>query len=613
MRTEAEKSALGDENPRRPSALVRRVETQKLFLRGEELADGLGNTEGVYVRRDSSYGQSAFLTVRGGNSRQVPVFFDGFRISAPQGLGFDLGRLALDGIEEAQVFRGAGAALYGGGAVTGALALQPVVQTGDEPLLRGRFLAGSFGTAALSMAGGGGSERLGAWVYGGARRSEGAFPFVDGQGVDHERLNNDHFRQHVGTTLHSRIGAHRFRLSALLEEGEAGNPGLSEFQRQFQYARVADRRRLLVGRWEHSYGSPEVGVDSFLTFGVQQKDYAYQNREAFLGGGLLESEGEELILGARGGASFFLGNHILVAEAELRQERYQDPDLESSRETLGVTVGDEWLLFEDRLSLVGALRLEPARVEEEIEVVGPFPALGFVWRALPWLRLQGNGARTFRRPDFDELFLDTEGVRGNRELRPEEAWSLDFGLLFAPAPTWEILAGVYAAFFDSMILFLPVSAYLFEAQNLEDAVTRGVELAVKGDLGGHRVMMSYTHTDAFFAALPGVQLPQQPRHRGFVEGQSIPLPVAGQPSFRAALHARSALNHDRFGNLKNAGFARVDLGVNFKLHSSIGASLQVQNLFDHRRSEDSLQRPLPGRTVYFTVQLEPELSRASFQ
>lgn len=588
------------DDERRPSAATTRVDTTDLSVHGEDLGDALMRAAGVNVRRESSFGQPAQITLRGGNPRQVAVELDGLRLSSPTGLGFDIGQLFADGFESADVIRGAGASYFGSGALSGAVRLNPRSATeGQEILATG--LAGSQGTAAGSLAVGSGSRDQGLRLFGSYRRSDGAFPFIDEQGRSARRINNDHERRGLGGTAHLRRGPHRLRLTALHEAGEGGSPGPSSFQRAFAAARVDDDRGLVALRWDGK-GLTDL-LDASATLGAQVRGYTYENPSSFLTGLPFSQTSTERNVALTTGLVAYAGDHALRLDVDARLESYESDTEAVTRRILGASLGDEWHLLDDRLVLIGALRAEVID-----ELYRPFlPALGAVFDPGGMWALRANLARTFRAPHFDELYLNAEGIRGNPDLAPEEATVLDGALhlrgQLREGRSSELRLSLFHHWIDESILFLPVSAYLFEATNLSGVRARGVEAEAVVDLHLLGLFAAYTFTDATFrreAGGSGAQLPQQPRHRGLLEAR-VELPA--DVTARGGVHYRSALNLDNFGNLRTPGSLRVDLGIARAISPELVAAVQVRNLLDDRRAQDSLQRPLPGRTLFVSLQL----------
>lgn len=611
-----EEGELQRDDERRPSVMVSRVDVASLMSRGQDLADALGEVSGVYVQREAGFGQSSFLSVRGGNARQVVVEVEGLRLSAPVGVGFDLGQVMMGGFSSVDVYRGSGAALFGSGAVTGALRLNPRRGPKKGWEAKGELMGGSFGTggATLSLGVGAGLGR--ALFFGGYRQSRGDFEFLDARGVAKERINNDHMRYNVGSTTSFERGRHRLRATAMWESGEAGSAGVSEFQESFGAARTDDHRGLMTIKWEGLglLRGAQWEIDAYALAGAQARGLRYANEEGFLTGELFVDqsryEGATLQAGAVGVGQA----HLLRLELEGRLEGYQsrsqgyeDSQIEARRQVFAANLGDEWLLLDERLSLVGAVRAEWIGGEESF--VRPIlPALGAVWQIDRAWEVRANGARTFRMPDFDELYLESEGVRGDPDLLPEEAWAADLALRFrAGEGRFEAQIAGFYHWIDSMILFLPVSHILFEAQNLEGAITRGGEAMARArlferwEIGG-----GYTFTQAFLRDNPSSQLPHQPLHRAHLTSSveladQIPLKGLKALQIMSTLHYRSAVNLDNFENLQNRPALRLDAGLSADFRHGLGGAVHLQNIFNDRQIQDSLQRPLPGRSIFFSL------------
>ncbi len=600
-----EDSQVQRDDERRPSAMSTRVDTSMLFVRGEDLGDALSGSAGASVRRDSSYGQPAQVTLRGGNPRQLVVELDGLRLNTPVGAGFDVGQWFTEGFASADVIRGGGASFYGSGAVTGAIRLNPRQAQGRE--VTARALAGSFGTVGTSLAIGVGDDDQGLRIFGSARRSDGDFPFVDDQERRQVRINNDHERFGVGGTGHLRRGAHRLRLTTLFEAGDGGSPGPSEFQESFGEARVEDDRLIAVARWETRGLTPHL--DGHATLGAQRRGFSYRNERAFLTGQPFSTASREESLTAAAGAVIYVGDHLIRVGAEGRREGYEaegashSPGLQATRTTLGANLGDEWLLFDESVSLIAAVRAEVIADDGGDALVRPLlPALGGIVDLPGPFEARANAARTFRAPHFDELYLDAEGIRGSPDLRPEEAWTFDAGLGLT-GDRGAALASLFHHRIDESILFLPVSAYLFEATNLSGVQSSGMELtSLFRPREWLQVQGAYTFTHALFAAAggSGAQLPGRPRH------VLVARAVAdlGPAHLFAGAHYRSELNLDNFGNLRSPGALRLDAGASVRLSERITAGLHGRNLLDHRSTRDSLQRPLPGRAFFLTLEAQ---------
>ena len=607
-------------DPRFPSGWVTRIRPDRSFSRGHDLGDSLEKVEGVSVQRRSSLGQPSFATVRGGNPRQMTVSLNGIRIGAPAGVGFDIGNLSTSWLDDVDVYRGAAAAPYGSGALTGAIDLRtrPPEEAGWST--SATAMGGSFGTRGFGGQAAASSDSVGLELNVNVRGSRGDFGFVDKQGVSHTRVNNDHGQLSLAGTAGVEADSGDYNATLVYEDKQRGAPGPSEFQDSYRESRVDSSRSVAIVDWEkRSIASGGWGaIDARAAAGYVRRELAYANPDSFLSGNAVRSdsthESGSVVAGLSGYFSF---GDFLHVNLEGRTDRYDahhdfqtDSTVEADRQTLSVGASNELLIFDERVSLVAGLRAEfvDGRDGPSTPVV---PSGGLVWRIADWIDFKTNIARTHRLPDFDELYLRTETIRGNPDLTPERALNTDAG--FAVQSDDLPIGGQVTAFYndiDQMILFLPQSAYLFEAQNLSGAVSRGVEASVRLTVDERlRSRASYTLTDAFLDANPSVQLARHARHRGTLSNR---LELAGLAPLGDALHslrltadldARSSVNLDNFGNLQNRPFWQVDAGVMVEPTRHFRLGVEVQNVTDNRWGADQLQRPLPGRAVYASLKL----------
>lgn len=606
-------------DPRFPSGWVTRFTPDGAFGRGRDLGDGIDEVGGVSVRQRSSLGQPSFATVRGGNPRQLDVYLNGIAIGAPAGIGFDIGGLSTTWIDDVDIYRGAAAAPYGSGALTGAIDIhaRPPAETGWET--GATTMGGSFETVGMSGGAASSSETLGLEVDASWRSARGDFQFLDDQQTLHTRINNGHRQLSLAATAGARLDAGDLSATLLYEDRHRGAPGPSEFQAAYRQARVDASRAVAVADWskkEIAAGSWGA-LDARAAAGYVGRRLTYANPEPYLGGEAYRSTSNHDAVSVTAGLSGYLAfGDLFHLTLEGRTDRYRaegdgpsTANFSVDRQSVALGGANELLLADGDLSLIGGLRAElvDGRRGATVPLV---PSAGLIWRAADMLSLKANVARTFRVPDFDELYLQTETVRGNPNLDPERALSVDAGVSVTPD---ELpVSGRLAVFWRdtrNLILFLPKTAYLFEAQNLSGAVSRGLEASARLNLEKrYRVRTTYTLTDAHLDAVPSVQLARQPRHQGSVSSR---VELAGLGALDK-LHSlrltggfdiRSKVNLDNAGNLSNPPFWQIDLGATVAPTRSLELGVEVRNVTDNRRGADHLQRPLPGRAVYGSMRV----------
>jgi len=604
---------------RRPSGWITRLELDDTFAAGGDLGRELSRVEGVAVRRRSSLGQPAYATVRGGSPRQLAVHLNGIRIGAPAGIGFDVGGLSTASIDSVDVFRGSAAAPWGSGALTGAMNLEMRPPEGSGWETSATSMGGSFGTVGLSARAAGAGNGVRGDVAASWRQSQGDFQFVDQQGTSHTRVNNGHRQLAAGGTIGGEVHGGDLTAALLHEDIQRGTPGPSEFQDAFRRAQLESRRTVGTVRWNRrGIASPDWGVvDLDLVAGAVHRPLHYSNPDGFPAGTPVDNRSKHSSFEARARLdSYFDAGNIAKLNLGFRTQHFRG-DFDSGessapsadRQTLSLGLSDELLLFDEALSLLAGLRAQAVSGRRGFEFP-LIPSGGLIWRPAEFVRLKANLARSHRIPDFDELFLRTETIRGNPDLEAERALNADLGLqLGGPdGPARGTLTFFHSDIRD-MILFVPQTAYLFRAENLSSATARGIEASGSVELRRHfRLRGSYTHTRARLDSLPDVQLPHHPAHRGSISsGVELaglgPLDSLRSLELTAEMTARSSVHLDNFGSLENGPYAQVDFGAAIRPNRHLTFGLQLRNATDNRHGADFLQRPLPGRSLYGSIQL----------
>ena len=598
-RVETRVTADASDDPRHPTATGTRLVLEAPFADTRELSERLGDVTGVHPRR-TSYGQTAFATIRGSSTRQVHVEWEGLELSPPFGPGFDFGGSTLLGFDEVIVWRGPAATFRGSGAVAGALEFRTRHLQKPGTRFVGSALGGSFGTLAGSADLAVASEDVSTRVAVAGRRSDGAFPFEDDQGDVALRVNNAHARRALFGSSEVRRGRTTIRGTAIVDGGQRGTPGQSEFQNRFTRATLEDDRQVGLLRVErrNAVRLADSPVDGFAVGGVQRKNLVYTNPEPFLGGEPITEDADSLAIAAKTGATGWFERSVIRAEVDGRSESWRDTRVDVMRASAGVGASYEHTIVDGRWLLFGSGRAEL------VEGVAPqaLPAVGSRWTLSDALSLSVNAGRTFRAPDLDELYLRTETLSGNSELEPERAWVGDATISWRAEHVGARVTG-FTQQVDEAILFLPVSAYRIEATNIAGTAAYGAEVSGRVEVGKATADAGYTATHATFRGT-GDPVPLQPAHRGFLRlagdaslPDDHPWRVAPDVSVWTRADARSRIHLDTFGNQSARGYVFWDVGVTFG-GPSWDFTLHGRNLLDDAGAVDALQQPLPGRSFW---------------
>jgi outer membrane receptor protein involved in Fe transport len=558
----------------------------------------------------------------------VVVLLDGVRLNNALSGGVDLATIPRDLVERIEVSRGGGSITTGSDAIGGVVNIITRSASG-APQTTATFSAGSWNTFHGSLTQTGtlvGLEGLAAYDGFG---SDGDWKFrpatriVDGVPVrppgSFERVNNDQQRHsglvRIGRDLGS-WGRVRFTDSFLYQAG--GEPGPDNLGGGILGQSLTARRKRI--RNVADLKLEFADATSWLVSGQARVFHRYdQNRfhdSAPRFGPPLATRQEIQSVGSRVDIEKTFTTRPVEQRAAMGLELRQDwleqrTGPQPDRLVIGVFVQDEISAWEDWLRLVPALRFDATEGYDNQWL----PRLGVIVQPLPWLRIQGNIERSYRVPHFDELFLDEEFVRGNPNLRPEEAVNADIGFI-ADTPDIGPISETTLEFawfhneIDDSIVFVPVNAFLVVASNTGSAVAKGYELALAFRMWDWlSLSTNWTHLDTR-RDVSGSPLPGRARDEVFAGAQF------GPPSGMFRLFASQLYTSKipvNFAGSTVVGARSVwDVGVVLDLLQLPGLSDRVpgqellvsftaSNVSD-QSVRDTQFFPQPGRALTFRVE-----------
>ncbi len=518
------------ELPEAPTSFTSVVETREFEGEDISLERMVERVPGVQVRRFGGPGQPAEIAIRGSTSSQVVVLLDGVRLNTAQSGPVDLSSIPTSLVERVEVSRGGGGSIRTGSDAIGGVVNIVTRRPGATPHTD---LVGAFGSFGLGEASASQTGRLGELELGLGYdffQSEGDFEFSAGQVIvdgqppvpdlvgQVQRVNNA-VENHAGLVSLGRDLGERLYLSFRdsVFYGSAGRPGPA-----FGPGVVA-QQSLTAHQWRtrnladlslEATGLTRLGLDGDFQLFHRYDRSRFQDPEPPQGAAV-DSDNRNYALGGRAELvrQLRLGpsQHAPSLGLELRGDWLDSKTSgHHDRATVGVFLEDDVELLAERLRLVPALRFDHT---------GGFgaewlPHLGALVSPRPWLRFKANAGRSYRVPNFDELYLNEGSLRGNPSLRPEQAWDLDAGveLGFARLGPLDALRLEIAGFhreIDESIVFQLVSSNVVAATNTGPARVTGFELGGGVALGWLAFDASYTWLDSE-QTQTGAPLPGRP-------------------------------------------------------------------------------------------------------
>jgi outer membrane receptor protein involved in Fe transport len=515
--------------PEDPSAFTTVIDVDARRAEGRTVTELLEESPGVQVRRFGGEGQPAEISIRGSTAAQVVVQLDGIPLNSAQTGAVDLSTVPAGLLERIEVSRGGGSVQTGSDAIGGVVNL--VTRRPGGPRRTEHALAGgSFGTWNGSTTTSGTLRDVEyAFAYDGFR-TDGDFEFqrsvlelggiaIEPVPASATRINNEAV-QHAGLATLGRAFGDRFHLLVrdLASYGSRGQPGLDAGSvgeaGQRPDAHEYRTRNLATATLTGADLTP-IGVDATLDAWHRFERISFRDPDFVPGvGAPIDTTDRNDEIGARlrveREVGWLGGRHRLSGTGDLGRDWLDSDSVDDQGRNEGaIAVQDDAAWLEDRVRLVPALRFDRTQGFDPAWL----PRLGVIVAPVRWLHLKGNVERSFRVPNFDELYFPDRGfLRGNPALEPEEALNADVGFEVG-AERLGILEDVWleAAWFHNdvanSIVYVLVSPSLVEPRNTSDATIEGVEVALRLRLlGWVGFAAQYTHLDATLDAT-GAELP----------------------------------------------------------------------------------------------------------
>ena len=307
-----------------------------------------------------------------------------------------------------------------------------------------------------------------------------------------------------------------------------------------------------------------------------------------------------LLLGAAAAAQWLPDDvHLVEARLEVAHEwadltRSAGTHQRPSRTSAALVVGDTLAWFGGAVVCMPVVRLDVATGQPAVVV----PRLGLTIGGDGPVLVRANVGRAYRLPTFEELYFDAGAVRGNPDLAPEDALVADASIELRGGPG-ALRLGWFHLEIDNLIVFLPRSAFVYEASGTKAARSQGVEIEARWrPMSALDARLAYTFTDARFRDT-GLRLPARSPHR-----LDVALTWRGRRhAATVAVHWQAPMPLDRFEQIVAPGRTFVDTTVRVWPTRWLELRLDLRNLTDVRDAVDALQRPLPGLTVLATARI----------
>lgn len=594
----------------------------------KSLADTLSEAAGVSVRRFGGIADRSELSIRGATPSQSVVTIDGIRANSILTGGLDLSQSCVPLLESVEVTKGAGGLTEGSGAIGGVVNL--VTRSGSAgPTTRGQLSGGAFDTWTGSLLHAGDWKELdyAAGYCGLSTRGDFEFarPVVRSDGVvtrfepdTATRINNERVIHNVNLALGVPLGRGQLRLTNVASYASGGEPGLDSGDGptagQLRHAHSRNLSQLAQLRWE---GPSPTGLGEEASVAVFDRFQRARFRDPdadFTAPIDLDTRLATIGLRARDRWTVPILDRLPVTHLgfDVSNDRLRSNDRNGrSRTNLGAYLGETIPLLPERLDLIGAARLD---------WTGDFdpkllPDVALVATPANWIRLKTQFVGSYRAPTFDELYHPDRGyIRGNPDLDPEQAWTINGGVeldlaKLGPFSALHLELEGFRREIDESITWILISPRTIAPINTGPARSTGFELGFSFELTRFvGISLNHTFIDSE-REQTGEKLPGQARHDTFARLRigpeaswklvaelqhvsTIPVSEGGSRVLPSRLVANLSASYD-LAKLRFVRFARP---------RAVWVFFDLNNVSDEA-VRDSVSFPQPGRNATAGIDL----------
>jgi vitamin B12 transporter len=541
------------------------------------LADLIWSVPGVTVATAGAPGQQTSVFIRGANSNQTLLLWNGIPLNDPLLGGVNWQFVPLEGADRVEVVRGPFSALYGSEAMGGVVQVITGSRQGGMVNLEGGQGGYLQGLTAVGANLGGGVHLD---VIGHAQRSDGTLnnDFFDGE----EGVARLLWTFEPGADVGLLLRANDSRTGVPFSSGVATPDSTISWQEREAAVplNLTGSRWLFDGqisdtRFSSDFHSPD---DPFGAFDSSTRSQAVDGRAV--------------------GSYHLLNEPSQNLEVSVGTE-YQHLEvtyLDTSPTDLDGIHQRTWAGFGEARYGTGPLHLDVGVRRDDNDVYGGQTSLraGGVLRLAKETLLRASYGQAFRAPTLGDLYFP---FSGNPDLRPETSTSYELGIEQGLGP-WRFVATGFDNHQRNLILF---DNFTFQEINVGKARSRGVEGAVTYRQGIVAAELNGTRLDAIDEDT-GLELLRRPKWSSNLVLSVRPADWTFNLTGRY-VGERADLDPVTGAPATDPGYLRLDLAARWQVLRRVAPFARVENLAD-RRYSDVLGYPAPGRTFIGGVALD---------
>ncbi len=563
---------------------------------------------GIQMLDSGGESGSKRVSLRGGAPNQVLILLDGQRIDSGQDDSVDLSNLPLSIVENIEIVKGNLSALYGANALKGVINITTKSAEVGKPYSV-RFNTGSFGELIFGT-----DVSLNTGLFdhlfsAEAGNYDGDFEYSDPRGDTRTRANTYRKYRNLFGKIRRTSSLYSISLQGYSYDSKLGLPGIiyqetplasSEFRKSI----IAFSGKFSPGSGHYSelnlsYNNSKTENLNPVNFGynTESRNVSYQSEIHY--------------------RFSWKDNFSLISGGSFRKDELRHADRANSYYSIGRKKQEVKSLFAsgdivipvrflfDRISLTTAIRYDD--FNRMTPVVSPYSGISLSRDGDVKVIIRTNYGKSYRPPNFDDLYYEGYRIQGNPELNPERSRGGDTGIALT-FPVFGDIKTEYTYFHNivyDIILWQKRFDGVFSPYNIAKSKLFGSEFSFDWTLPDNLAQFRINHTYSRALNSSGQQnaqnkqLPHRPVHSTFIRL------AANYSDISAGIRKRIvSKRYIREANTKPMpAYNVVDMFFSYKTGLSkfkMTANLSFDNIFN--KEFMVLERsPIPGRTIKFSV------------
>jgi len=446
----------------------------------------LQETLGLNIVRYGAYGNQAGINLRGFDSKRIAFLIDGVPVNSSMDGKFDINQINLNSIERIEVIYGGSDSKFNVSGAFGGIVNIITVKKQEQGLT---LSASVSNTSAMP----------------------GAYRDRNGETQD---IHWEDLLDTQNYSLSAAYGKELFSMTANIFANRAENHFLftrNNYTRRKDNNEIWDTGASASFVWEFTdltkliastyffYGDSNFPTSGFSSYVGNQKDFTTcQNFMIDMPKVFHDNISTELSLGWQfqrrdytspsavvsihdqhnltiiNRWSWFTGNHLtLRSGVDYRFISLDSTEIGNrSKHDGGFYLTAEIKPFQSFLIIPSSKVIFTSEGSENISII---PKLGFLWNVTENFSLKNNYFRSFKFPDFEELYWNGGGGFGNPNLRPEDGWGGDLGAKWRLTELFQIESVFFAQWILDSIHWFSNNGGIWQPENVGEAVIFGLD------------------------------------------------------------------------------------------------------------------------------------------